>query len=195
MYILFEGIDRVGKSTQIERVSTFFDEVIVTKEPGGTKLGQQIRSLILHENPPSSLAELFLFLADRAEHFAKVIIPNRNKLILSDRGYISGMAYALSKNILDEKKLFELNHIAMQGEYPDKIILFEISEEELLRRIDRFTKDNIEQRGVAYLLQVQKIMKKLVISSKIPYLLINASDEMDIITKTIVSFIKDSNGN
>ena len=194
MYILFEGIDRVGKSTQIELLRGYFDDAIVTKEPGGTPLGLQIRTLLLHEAQPSPLAELFLFLADRAEHFAQVIIPNRHRTILSDRGYISGIAYAYTKGVLDLAQLTRLNEIAMQGIKPDRIVFFEISRQELEARIDNFSQDNIEKRGLDYLLEVQDIMKKLVISSKIAYLIIDASQDRESITKKIVRFIKDGDG-
>ena len=122
MYILFEGIDRTGKSTQIKKLKTVFPDAIYTKEPGGTPLGEKIRDMVLHTQNPSSLAELFLFLADRAEHIDKVILPNRTKMIISDRGYISGIAYAATKTDMDLVALQNLNAIAMQNIHPDKII-------------------------------------------------------------------------
>ena len=88
MYVIFEGIDGVGKSTQIARLAAAFPQAIVTKEPGGTKLGEAVRSLVLGEDfkwsrgsvnlrevcgEISKRAELLLFLADRAEHYERVI--------------------------------------------------------------------------------------------------------------------------
>ena len=92
MLVYFEGIDGVGKSTQI---SLFNDlECVKTCEPGGTKLGKSLRELIFNAHP-SSRAEIFLFLADRAEHYEKIIKVNKHKLILSDRSFVSGLAYAM----------------------------------------------------------------------------------------------------
>ena len=85
MYIALEGIDLVGKSTQLQMLKNQYKNAIFTKEPGATKLGKQIRELVLSKNDFSKEAELFLFLADRAEHFAKVIKPHLNRLIISDR--------------------------------------------------------------------------------------------------------------
>ncbi len=194
MYVLFEGIDRAGKSTQIELLRQKFPDAIITKEPGGTQLGQKIRDLVLHSQNPSPYAELFLFLADRAEHVAKVIRPNRDKLLISDRGYISGIAYAAQKVGLSVQELKRLNTIAMQGVLPDKIVFLELSEKELKNRMGAYTLDNIEARGIGYLLQVQNMMKKLIISSTIAYRIIDASLPKERIAQEIEAFIKDSDG-
>ncbi len=191
MYVLFEGIDRVGKSTQIAMLQQHFRDAIITKEPGGTELGKEIRNLILHSHKPSALSELFLFLADRAEHIQKVIKPHIDKLIISDRGYISGIAYAHQKTNMDIDTLLELNTIAMQHTFPQKIVFIEISEDELLRRIDNLPLDNIEKRGISYLLEVQKIMKNLVISSTIAHIILDASQSKEQIFQKIVDFIKE----
>ncbi len=194
MYVLFEGIDRAGKSTQIALLRKKFPEAIITKEPGGTKLGESLRKLILHSQSPSPYAELFMFLADRAEHIAKVIKPNRNKLIISDRGFISGIAYAAQKVDLPIDELRYLNDVAMQGVRPDKIIFLELSARELARRMGAFELDNIEARGVEYLLSVQEQMKNLVVSSTIAYRIIDASLPKERIAQMIEDFIKDGNG-
>ena len=194
MYVLFEGIDRAGKSTQIALLRQKFPEALITKEPGGTKLGERLRELILHTQNPSPYAELFMFLADRAEHIAKVIKPNSDKLIVSDRGYISGIAYAAQKVDLSIDELRHLNEVAMQGVWPDKIIFLELSPEELARRMGAYELDNIEARGVEYLLGVQEQMKNLIVSSTIAYRIIDASLPKEHIAEEIEDFIKDGNG-
>lgn len=95
MYVVFEGVDCVGKSTQISLLKECFKEAVFTAEPGGTKLGTHLRELLLHK--PYQLdkkTELLLFLADRAQHYDEVLKANQDKLIISDRSFISGMAYA-----------------------------------------------------------------------------------------------------
>ncbi len=190
MYILLEGIDRAGKSTQIELLKQKYKEAIFTKEPGGTPLGQKIRTLVLQDSP-TTLAEIFLFLADRAEHIQKVIKPNMDKLIFSDRGFISGIAYAHIKSALPIPKLQELNDLALQKIEPDGIVLLLLSEEELLRRMPSKELDTIEQRGIEYLLEVQNIMKRLVEESPYPYLILDASLPKQKIFHDIVEFLKE----
>ena len=92
MLVIFEGIDCVGKTTQINLLKEIYKDAIITKEPGGTKFGKKIRNLLLNGDEISKKAELFLFLADRNEHYEKVIKPNLNNLILSDRSLISGIS-------------------------------------------------------------------------------------------------------
>ncbi len=190
MYILFEGIDRVGKSTQIERLKNEMPDLLVTKEPGATPLGQEIREILLHGLSPTPRAELFLFLADRAEHIQKVIIPNKDRLIVSDRGFISGIAYAHIKTGIDIPTLRRLNDLAMQGVYPDKIVFFEIDAQELERRMKSSALDSIEERGIDYLLQVQKSMKSLLKDLEIPYMIVDATKPEEEIFHTILPFIK-----
>ena len=145
MYVLFEGIDGVGKSTQIENLARKFKggagensgktagglkfnpkNVVLTREPGGSELGRHLREILLSGKfNLSSRAEALLFLADRAEHFNKVVKPNLDGLVLSDRGFISGIAYALANDEnADINELIALNKFALDERLPDKIVLF-----------------------------------------------------------------------
>ena len=97
MLINLEGVDGAGKSTQIALLASTFKDAIITKEPGATPLGTQIRKIILGENLNiSHQSEMFLFLADRAEHYEKIIKPNRDKIVFCDRSFVSGIAYAMT---------------------------------------------------------------------------------------------------
>lgn len=169
MYIAFEGIDTCGKSTQIELLKTCYPQAIFTKEPGGSLIGKQIRSMLLNRSfvdaknldevgecfsctdSLDAKTEFLLFLADRAEHTAKVIAPNHNKLIISDRSLISGIAYAVG--ILQAKpfNLFATNKII-----PDMVILLKIDENVLHERLSQKPQDFIESRGISYLLEIQE---------------------------------------
>ena len=96
MLINLEGVDGAGKSTQIAFLASTFKDAIITKEPGATPLGEQIRKIILGGNLNiSHQAEMFLFLADRAEHYEKIIKPNRDKIVFCDRSFVS-IAYAMT---------------------------------------------------------------------------------------------------
>ncbi|HIE35402.1 MAG TPA: dTMP kinase, partial [Campylobacterales bacterium] len=168
MYVILEGIDRVGKSTQIELLKNSFKEAVFTFEPGKTEFGKKIREILLNGDNISPLAEIFLFLADRNEHIQKVIKPNLDRLIISDRGFISGIAYAKIKSNLSLENLLKLNSLALENIFPQKIILIKIDEKELKRRMDIKKLDSIEKRGVDYLLRVQMIMEEVIKNLSIP---------------------------
>jgi len=190
MYLLFEGIDTCGKSTQIAMLEKAFENTIVTKEPGGTPFGKHAREILLQDTLSSKRAELLLFLADRAEHYEEVIKPNREKLILSDRGFLSGIGYALANGDFDFNYLVELNRFALEGHFPDLIFLFITNMETLKARMEEKELDGIELRGLEYLLEVQTHMKESLEKLTIPYVLIDATDTIENIHRTISLKIK-----
>ena len=192
MYILFEGIDGAGKSTQIARLATAYPQAIVTKEPGGTKLGENLREILLKENDLDKRAEILLFLADRAEHSGKIIKPNSDKMILSDRGFVSGMAYALAGGNFSFEELLSLNKFALQGNFPQKIVFFKADESTLRSRLgSRAKMDGIEARGFEYLLRVQDAMEEILQKLDIRYVTIGAAWDEEKITNLIKEFIND----
>ena len=192
MYILFEGIDGAGKSTQIARLAVTYPQAIVTKEPGGTKLGENLREILLKENDLNKRAEILLFLADRAEHFGKIIKPNLDKMILSDRGFVSGMAYALAGGNFSFEELLSLNKFALQGNFPQKIVFFKADESTLRSRLSsRAEMDGIEARGFEYLLRVQDAMEEILQKLDIRYVTIGAALDEEKITNLIKEFIND----
>ena len=192
MYILFEGIDGAGKSTQIAWLAAAFPQAIVTKEPGGTKLGENLREILLKENDLDKRAEILLFLTDRAEHFGKIIKPNLDKMILSDRGFVSGMAYALAGGNFSFEELLNLNKFALQGNFPQKIVFFKANESTLRSRLGSRTQmDGIEARGFAYLLRVQDAMEEILQKLGISYVTIDAAMDEEKITNLIKEFIND----
>ncbi len=190
MYLLFEGIDTCGKSTQIELLKEKMENIIVTKEPGGTSFGIQAREILLQDSLGSKRAELLLFLADRAEHYAQVIKPNSNKLIVSDRGFLSGIGYALANGDFDFEHLVELNRFALEEHFPDLIILFITNMETLKERMGEKKLDGIELRGLEYLMKVQHYMKESLEKLEIPYLLIDATKSIESIEESISQCIQ-----
>ena len=118
MFISFEGTEGVGKTTLIRKIHQYFEqqgkEVVLTREPGGTPLAEQIRSLLLavnHEEQMSHDTELLLIYAARAQHLQQVIIPalNAGKIVLSDRFTDASYAYQCSGRGLSQEKLQLLN--------------------------------------------------------------------------------------
>lgn len=180
MYIVFEGVDTSGKTTQIELLKDSFPHAIYAKEPGGTSIGQSLRDILLHKGLSSFRAELFLFLADRAEHYKEIIEPNKDKLIISDRGFISGIAYALTNHPnLDLDFLLTLNRFALEDNLPDKVILFKTNKELIQERMGQKQEDSIEKRGLDYLLKVQDNMIKVLENLDINYYLIDSSNSIE----------------
>ncbi|NOZ90616.1 MAG: dTMP kinase [Epsilonproteobacteria bacterium] len=192
MYIIFEGIDTCGKTTQIKLLSKEFSDAIITKEPGGTEFGKKAREILLEDSIKSKRAELLLFLADRAEHYIEVIKPNRDKLILSDRGFLSGVGYALANGDFEFEELIKLNRFALEDDFPDLIILFETNIETLKSRTEEKNLDGIELRGLEYLMSVQKHMVESLKKLDIPYIIVDATNDIDSIYQVISQRLKDA---
>jgi dTMP kinase len=191
MFVLFEGIDTTGKSTQIEKLKSVNTDIITTFEPGATRLGREIRAILLEKDfKVSSKAELLLFLADRAEHYEKVVAPNSGKLVISDRGFLSGIAYAFTNDQnLDLSFLIELNRFALGWKLPDKIVFFKTTKELLSSRIGAKSHDKIESRGIEYLLRVQENMEKILQKTGIEHIILNADESIEYLHTSIKRFL------
>ncbi len=190
MYIAIEGIDTAGKSTQIKALSKYFPNAIITKEPGATEIGKEIREMVLSARTKSKKTEFLLFLADRAEHIFKVIEPNINsEMLISDRSAVSGVAYALTQGDIDKEKLVSLNHFATNGVYPEKIFLLRLTKEELEHRLSQKELDEIELRGSEYLLAIQDAIVEATELLGIELIEIDATLPREEITRNILTNI------
>ena len=190
MYVAIEGIDTAGKSTQIVRLKEHFKDALITKEPGGTKAGAKIREIVLEGSLASKKAEFLLFLADRAEHIEELIKPNREKLIISDRSAISGVAYALIQGSIDTDDLVALNDFATDGIYPDIAFLLRLTPEELAYRLAQKELDGIEKRGEEYLLAIQEAIIQAADLLGIELVIIDATKSIEQIAETIIQRIE-----
>jgi len=186
MYIAIEGIDTAGKSTQLDILQKNHSEAIFTKEPGATQIGKELREMVLTGRAQSKMAEMFIFLADRAEHIEEVIIPNNDKIVISDRSLVSGIAYA--KDIPLEIAT-SLNLMAVNNTLPSHVILLELSRKELTARLGAKKNDSIESRGIDYLLDVQTRLKESIKLLKLNHIIIDASMPIKTIAKTIEEFL------
>ena len=167
-FIVIEGIDGCGKTTQINEIYRWLptsglmrgnSKLIKTREPGGSSLGKKLRNLILDnnkDNKPSSLAELLLYSADRAEHISKVISPalDKNDWVLSDRFADSTLAYQGYGRHINLEIIKNIESIVCQGEHPDLTIFLEISAEESILRRKNLVPDRIESEGIKFLQKV-----------------------------------------
>lgn len=193
MYVVFEGIDCVGKSTQISLLKECFKEAIFTAEPGGTELGSHLRELLL--NKPYKLekrTELLLFLADRSEHYEEILSKNKDKLIISDRSFISGIAY--TNKAFDKKILFKLNAFALNDFFPQKIIFLKGDKELIKERLSKKELDSIEKRGIDYFLAVQDELENTInfLKEKIDFklLILNARETKENLHQNIKEFLQ-----
>ena len=141
LFISFEGIDGVGKSTQLDLLVRYFEEigrtVCRTLEPGGTDLGREIRELLLHrKGEVAPRAEALLFAADRAHHVATLVRPalERGEVVITDRYLDSSVAYQGSGRDLGFDQVRDLSLFAVDGLLPDLTVLLDLDAEKAAAR-------------------------------------------------------------
>ena len=153
--IALEGVEGAGKSTHVRGLGAALREcgvaVLETHEPGGTPFGAELRRLLMHvhEAPPTPMAELLLYLADRAQHVSQVIAPAMASgvVVLTDRFSASTIAYQGCARQLDVAMVTRLDAIARQGVSPALTVLLDCPVEIGLRRArgdDRFHRQDCE---------------------------------------------------
>jgi len=142
MFVTFEGIEGSGKSTVLARAAEALSgqgfSVTVTREPGGSRLGRQLRNILLDmaSQDLTGQSELFLYLADRAQHVQEVVKPalEAGHIVLSDRFADSTVVYQGYGRGLDPRLLHSFNEIAVAGCWPDLTLLFDLPAEVGLKR-------------------------------------------------------------
>ncbi|PIK91656.1 thymidylate kinase [Synechococcus sp. 65AY6Li] len=153
MFITLEGGEGVGKTTQqallAERLQREGYACVSTREPGGTALGEALRELLLHGDPLTPLAELFLYAADRAEHVQKCILPAlaAGQVVVCDRFTDSTLAYQGYGRGLDLQQVRQLNHLATGGLQPHLTLWLDLPPEVGLARTglaDRLEQERLE---------------------------------------------------
>ena len=158
MFITLEGIEGCGKTTQINHLSTFFENrgqpCVVTREPGGTAIGKEIRSILL--NPANKdmvpRAELLLYMADRAQHITALVKPRlaENSVVLCDRYFDATVVYQGFARGLDTRFIYELHRLVLEDFKPDITILLDLSPRIGLARawkqLDNGTRSGTESR-------------------------------------------------
>lgn len=141
LFISFEGIDGVGKSTQADLLESYLTEsgrrVLRTFEPGGTELGQEIRHLLLHrKGAVGARAEALLFAADRAHHVETLVKPalERGEVVITDRYLDSSVAYQGAGRVLNKAQIRDLSLFAVDGLLPDLTVLLDLDAAESMAR-------------------------------------------------------------
>lgn len=160
-FISLEGMDGAGKSTHIPDIITQLQqrgvEVVSTREPGGTKLGEQLREILLHE-PMHPETEAMLMFAARREHIAQVIQPAlaRGAYVLTDRFSDATYAYQCGAKGVSAEKIMQLEEWVQMGLQPDITLLFDVPPEVSLQRLaSARTPDKFEREGLAFFAQLR----------------------------------------
>lgn len=193
MFICIEGSDGSGKTTLIKKIETFFQQkhlnYLLTREPGGTALGEEIRKLLLSTNPqlaPTALTELFLYEAARSQHVSTVIAPalQQKKIVLCDRFTYSSLAYQGVGRGLGSALVQQLNQIATQGLEPQMVIWLKIDpllakERRKTRQKDQGENDRIDQEKDSFHKKIALAFEQTARENQNIFLILDASLSAD----------------
>lgn len=162
LFISVEGIDGAGKSTHVNFISEYLQgkgkKVVITREPGGTQLGEQIRNLLLHSSDMHRNTELLLMFASRQELVDKVLCPNLQKgiCVVADRYVDASLAYQGAGRELGLHKIRQVMSWLEPMLLPDLTFLFNVPLSLAFTRVDRKKdKDRMEQEGQDFFSRVQ----------------------------------------
>jgi dTMP kinase len=156
-FLVFDGPEGSGKSTQAKRLKERLEStglsVLLVRDPGTTRIGEQIRAILLNpdHDEMGMRCEMLLYMAARAQMMVETILPalERGQLVLCDRFVSSTLAYQLDGDGLTADEIRRVADIAIKTRWPDLTILMDMPVEESIARVQR-AKDRIEQRPMSY---------------------------------------------
>lgn len=195
MFIAFEGGDGAGKSTQVGLLADVLRrdgrEVVVTREPGGTALGERLRRTLLDREvePPSARTEALLYAAARAQHVDDVIVPalHRGAIVISDRFVDSSVAYQGSGRGLGDDAVLAVNLFATNGVQPDLVVLLDADPIEGLRRVAvAGAADRIEAAGLTFHQRTRDAFLRRAASEPARYLVLDATADIATLHQAVV---------
>ncbi len=200
--ISFEGSEGSGKSTQISRLAAHFQktarEVVSTREPGGTEIGEQIRNIIVHNSKGDEMCaetELLLFTAARAQLVREVIAPAllRGAIVLSDRFLDSSTVYQGIARNLAADPVAQINRFAVGEVMPDLTIVIDVPEDVSLARVKRRASDlpdRMERENIGFYKKVRE--GYLVLAKGMPerFIVVDGTKTEDVIEKKIWSEVQ-----
>lgn len=192
-FITFEGIDGAGKTTQIDALEAWLvstgREVVRTREPGGTPLGEKIRAMLLNDDMDVT-AETLLFFASRAEHIARVIVPAlaRGAWVLSDRFTDATYAYQVGGKGFDPVKVEALEALVQGSLQPFRTILFDIAPEEAARRLAKArAADRFERESCDFFMRVREAYLHRAERSAERFVILDAAQSPQAITEELLA--------
>ena len=201
--ITFEGLDGCGKSTQLEKTKEWFImqgyEVLKTQQPGGTRIGKQIRKILLNpehkEIHPES--ELLLYLSDRIQHITETIIPAKaeGKIVLCDRFHDSTVAYQGYGRGLNLKSIESIITHSIEQYTPDLTFLLIISPTTIIDRLnqrkEQSTKDRLDIESSNFFERVSIGYQELASAEPERFVCLDGELRIDVIHQQIISKLKD----
>jgi dTMP kinase len=163
VFISFDGIDGTGKSTQLQLFIPWLREqghgVVSCRDPGGTPLGERLREILLHrsEIPLGRRAEMFLYMASRAQLVDEVIEPSlqAGQVVVCDRFLLANVVYQGYGGGLEVDDLWNVGRVAVSGHQPDLIFVLDIAVEAAVRRMNR-EPDRMESQGPPFMERVRQ---------------------------------------
>ncbi|RGE19373.1 dTMP kinase [Leucobacter sp. wl10] len=206
LFITFEGGDGAGKSTQAELLDAWFEErgyeVVRTCEPGGTRLGSALRSLLLHGTVGEGFdevgavdprAEALLYAADRAQHVANVVRPalERGAVVVQDRYIDSSLAYQGAGRVLDIAEVRRISDWAAQGLWPHLTVLLDLDPDTAAarRRARGGTSDRLESEADEFHRAVRSGFLALAQADPDRHLVLDASEAVDELHTAILASV------
>ena len=192
MFIVFEGGDGAGKSTQTARLAEWLTaqgyHVRTTFEPGDTELGAQVREIVLHSHMPiSPRAETLLYAVDKAQHVAEVVKPalEAGMVVVCDRYVDSTIAYQGAGRALHLEEVSHIAWWAVKDLVPDLTVLMDVPVKEGLERKEGQTLDRIESAGLEFHERVRDYFLDLASTGPGKYLVVNSRDPKDEVTAQV----------
>ncbi len=197
-FIVFEGIDGSGKSTQIDLLRDYLaglgKDVLTLREPGSTPLSERLREIILHKHDLiiDPRAEALLFTAARAQLVSEIIAPalHSGKIVLCDRFSDSTIAYQGFGRELPVDEIISIQRFAAMGLEPDLRILFDLPVEQAASRRDTSSDDRMESAGSEFLDRVRRGYLSSVEDNPSKWLVIDASNSVSGIANEIKDFME-----
>lgn len=198
-FITFEGIEGSGKTTQINLLAGYLQkkgyEVLVTREPGGTLLGEKIRNLLLDPQYDSMdyRTEILLYAADRAQHVKEKIKPalEKGKVVISDRFVDSNLAYQAAGRGLDYEMVYQINDWVIDSTWPDLTFILDIDIKDGLNRARAQSfdaeGDRLEREVDEFHQRVREAYLKMAETER--FALVNAGDSIENVQKKIENII------
>lgn len=197
-FITVEGTEGVGKSTNIEFLCSLLQErgieIVLTREPGGTPMAEELRNLLLQprEESVSEDAELLLMFAARAQHIENVIKPalERGAWVISDRFTDATFAYQGGGRGVNQESISLLENLVQKGLQPDLTLLLDLDVETGLARASaRSAPDRFEQEKVAFFEKVRAAYLKRAANDPLRFAIVDASVELDAVQRQIAQAV------
>jgi len=195
-FVVFEGGDGAGKSTQVkqltEKLTKLKETVVITREPGGTELGKKIREILLDQNEfeVSPRMEALLFAADRSINMSQIIKPalEKGNVVIADRHIDSSIAYQGVGRGLGAQTIEEISRWATQEIIPDLTVLLDVDANTGQSRLE--TKDRLDRESTDFHTKVNQAFRDLAKANPDRYIVIDATKPVEEISDLVFNAYK-----